>query len=121
MNFALPVGDPTARFWRRAATANIIRVFAMCTAFVVLLAAGASSGRDLADMLRAAMSRAAFFGAGTPARPTDALRLADPVAQFPQTRVGHLLFASYNSDFCRRVLFDNRTGATSDAGRVLCG
>jgi hypothetical protein len=45
----------------------------------------------------------------------------DPVKNFTKTGVGHVLFATTNSDNCRRTLFDNRTGATYEAGDILCG
>jgi hypothetical protein len=50
-----------------------------------------------------------------------ALATDDPVAKFSKTGVGQLLYASDYSDSCRRVLFDNRTGALYDGGRVFCG
>jgi hypothetical protein len=32
-----------------------------------------------------------------------------------------MLFASYNSDVCRRALFDNRTGVSAEAGKIHRG
>ena len=40
--------------------------------------------------------------------------------RFKETGVGHLLFASSNSDGCKRLLFDNRTGLYYQAKDVDC-
>ena len=49
------------------------------------------------------------------------LRALDPATSFVRTRVGQLLFSSYDTDDCRRVLFDNRSGTFTEAGTVYCG
>ena len=49
------------------------------------------------------------------------LRALDPAASFVQSRVGQLLFSSYDTDECRRVLFDNRSGTFTEAGTIYCG
>jgi hypothetical protein len=55
--------------------------------------------------------------------PTGGAGLAedDPVRNFFKTGVGHVLFTAMSSDNCRRNLFDNRTGATYEAGEIFCG
>jgi hypothetical protein len=50
-----------------------------------------------------------------------ALDPRDPTVRFSDTRVGHVLFASSRSDDCRRLLFDNRTGAFYEAKEIFCG
>ena len=50
-----------------------------------------------------------------------ALDPGDPTIRFSDTRVGHVLFALSQSDNCRRVLFDNRTGAFYEAKEIFCG
>jgi hypothetical protein len=45
----------------------------------------------------------------------------DPAVRFSDTRVGHVLFALAQTDNCRRVLFDNRTGAFYEAEEIFCG
>jgi hypothetical protein len=45
----------------------------------------------------------------------------DPVRNFAKTGVGQVLFTAMSSDSCRRNLFDNRTGATYEAGEINCG
>lgn len=45
----------------------------------------------------------------------------DPVLNFDKTKVGQVMISSAHSDNCRRVLFDNRTGARLEAGDVFCG
>jgi hypothetical protein len=45
----------------------------------------------------------------------------DPVLNFDKTKVGQVMISSAHNDNCRRVLFDNRTGARLEAGEVFCG
>lgn len=45
----------------------------------------------------------------------------DPAAHFSDTGVGQVLFSSGRGDSCRRVLFDNRTGANYESKDVACG
>jgi hypothetical protein len=65
----------------------------------------------------------AFANAGRPDMPTGGSGLPedDPVRNFVKTGVGHVLFTATSSDNCRRNLFDNRTGATYEAGEIFCG
>lgn len=44
----------------------------------------------------------------------------DPVANFNETRIGHVLFVEPDGRHCRRVLFDNETGGFSPAGDIEC-
>jgi hypothetical protein len=37
-----------------------------------------------------------------------------------ETRVGHIVYSSTIDERCRRVLFDNRTGFSGDAGSIMC-
>jgi hypothetical protein len=45
----------------------------------------------------------------------------DLAVRFSHTRVGHVLFEVDQSDNCRRMLFDNRTGLFYDAKEIFCG
>jgi len=45
----------------------------------------------------------------------------DPVKNFYQTGVGHVLFHSSNSESCRRTLFDNKGGTVQEVTDVSCG
>jgi hypothetical protein len=45
----------------------------------------------------------------------------DPVKNFYQTGVGHVLYYNSNSESCRRTLFDNKGGAARDVTDVSCG
>jgi hypothetical protein len=45
----------------------------------------------------------------------------DPIVRFSDTGVGQILFAVSQSDNCRRVLFNNRTGAFYEAKEIYCG
>jgi hypothetical protein len=44
----------------------------------------------------------------------------DPVARFLTTRIGHVLFARQDNDFCQRALFDNRSGLFQEASEIQC-
>jgi hypothetical protein len=48
------------------------------------------------------------------------LDAGNPVARFAETRVGHIVYSSTIDERCRRVLFDNRTGYSGDAGSIMC-
>jgi hypothetical protein len=104
--------------WRRA-TPAVKRTIVIGAVFGILIYLGAHPGRDL---FFGATGIVKLSGSGRqPAKPAEALREIDPVSRFTQTRVGHLLFSISNSDMCRRVLFDNRTGETWAGGQVPCG
>jgi hypothetical protein len=49
-----------------------------------------------------------------------ALDPKDPALRFSETGMGQVLFATANSDKCRRVLFDNRTGTSYWVRDVDC-
>jgi hypothetical protein len=121
MNVALPFVNFAALFPGRKARSHAVRVTALCTTFAALLATGFQHRRDLAELLSSAMSRPAFIrGGGLPGQ-ADVMRPLDPRSGFADARVGLMLFASYNSDVCRRALFDNRTGVSAEAGKIHCG
>jgi hypothetical protein len=50
-----------------------------------------------------------------------ALDPKDPALRFSETGMGQVMFATPNSDKCRRVLFDNRTGTSYWVRDVDCG
>lgn len=107
---------------RRAAVSHGARLIMLCLVFAALLAAGFHSGRDFASMLRVAFSQQAHFGTGGGQGTNGgATQAADPDGGFTETRVGQLLYPSHDSDTCRRFLFDNRSGASFDAGEMACG
>ena len=94
--------------------------------FVTLVVGGAYVTSDqvqLFDWLWRSNGSGAFANVGRADQPTGAASLPDndPVKNFVKTGVGHVLFTGTSSDNCRRTLFDNRTGATADAGEVFCG
>ena len=109
MNFALPFGN---RLGFRIAPAGAKHTFVISLAFTTLVFAGVQAGREFSN----------FWGPASPSAPAPAVPFVviDPVVQFSQNRVGHLLFTSIDDDTCRHVLFDNRTGATVEAGRIVC-
>lgn len=103
-----------------------MRVPALCALFATLLIVTIYYSREPASM--SSSQGMVGFGAGTGTGPgTGARGLSaeiaadDPVAQFTQTRIGQLLFASQASDNCRRILFDNRSGSSFETSRVYCG
>jgi hypothetical protein len=102
------------------------RVAAICAVFSVLILLGVYSGRDRFAQLRPAEGSGAGSLADSaadskPGGPSGELNPGDPVMRFSDTRVGHLLVASPGTDYCRRMLFDNRTGAYYDGPEVFCG
>ncbi len=50
-----------------------------------------------------------------------ALDPKDPALRFSETGMGQVLFTTANSDKCRRVLFDNKTGTSYWVRDVDCG
>ena len=129
MRVTVPSGRFAALFPSRKAKAHAVRVLAIFSVFIGLLAAAAVFSRDWSEFMRGASSRSMGAGQGRASVPgqssqpgqTDELRLVDPGAGFAQTRVGDMLFPSHNSDMCKRMTFDNRTGTAIETGRVYCG
>jgi hypothetical protein len=128
MNKALPL-----RAWlnprsRRTAPSTLRRALVISAIFGVLIYLGTQSGRDLMFGSTGFLQSSKGTGTGQPSRqtakqpgePADALRMANPLDAFPQKQVGRMLFTSSNSDICRRMLFDNRTGAVIEAGHTSC-
>lgn len=126
MSIALPYGSRRPNRWQRFMASPLSRSLMIGISFAILLNYGIQSGRDLAHMLGAAMSRSGPINGNTPgkvelAEPVTTPENVDPVVRFLETRVGHLLFSMNDSNTCRRVLFDNRTGEATDAAPVQCG
>ncbi len=120
MTIAAPFGRFVLSLRRRAGAHHGVRLVAICLGFAALLAAGLHSGRDLASMLSATFAKPSHVGADAQGRGAPGVAAAADNG-FSGTRVGQLLFSSYRSDVCRRVLFDNRTGFSYEAGRIECG
>ena len=101
------------------------RVAVICTLFAAILSAGAYATSDQLGLLHwlRQFNGSGSGNAGLSNSPTGAATLSDddPVKNFTKTGVGQVLFTATSSDNCRRTLFDNRTGATYDAGEMLCG
>lgn len=121
MNLAVPFSRLAVLMPGRKARVHAVRVVLIGAGFAALLVSGFHHRRDLAEFLKAAASRPAFVTGAGQAGETEVLRPHDPRSAFPAAQVGLMLFASYNTDFCRRVLFDNRTGKSYDAGQGYCG
>jgi hypothetical protein len=110
------------RFFART---SVQRVAVICTVFATVISAGAYATSDRFGLFQWLQrgNGSGFGDAGQSSSPTGAASLSDddPVKNFVKTGVGHVLFAATSSDNCRRTLFDNRTGATYEAGDILCG
>jgi pimeloyl-ACP methyl ester carboxylesterase len=111
MNLLRSLGGLIAALWRRIAPTNARRVLVVSAVFAPLIALGAYQVQQQ-PAPPAAKPASAASAADT--RPTD------PVARFAETGIGQVLFWPHGSDTCRRVLFDNRTGASQEVGEVLC-
>jgi len=108
----------------RRAQSNRAHVLAISAAFAVLIAAGFYAAKDPAGLFPSKADRGANGIASMKAVGVigaSALGGDDPVRRFSETKVGQVVFSSARSDTCRRVLFDNRTGARLEAGEVSCG
>jgi hypothetical protein len=102
---------------------SVQRGIVICVVFATVVSAGAYATSDQLGLSHWLRSTGSGPGdAGQSSLPTGAASLSDddPVKNFAKTGVGHVLFTTSSSDNCRRTLFDNRTGATYDAGEVLC-
>jgi hypothetical protein len=108
MNLVRSLGSSIAALWRRIAPTNARRVLVVSAVFAPLMALGAYRVLQPAPP------------AAKPAAPAADTRPTDPVARFAETGIGHVLFWPHGSDTCRRVLFNNRTGASQEVGEVLC-
>jgi hypothetical protein len=64
---------------------------------------------------------ALFALVGSDAAPGQAGKQAATSDTFSENGVGKMLFPSARSEFCRRMLFDNRTGKYYEASEIFCG
>jgi hypothetical protein len=108
---------------RQVAPANALRLFAVCAAFVALPVLAIHYAREPVSTAPMAgiVGLGGIGGAGASLRGL-AVAVADddPVARFSQTHVGHILYAPFHGDRCRRVLFNNRTGVLYENGSIVC-
>jgi len=127
MRAAVPFRESLQVFWRRDASTHLVCILAIGTLFAVAVYAGVNSSRYWDELFRIVMLRSEQGWSGTNLKGTlrpgtdEGLRLLNPRDSFAQARVGLLKFSTHNSDMCRRVRFDNRTGALADAGLTVCG
>ena len=115
-----------ARWWPATTT----RALTICSVFGTLLLASAYAAKEHTALfgLLQASGAGGLFGQGTAVAGDKTVGLslagqldpADPTVRFKETGVGHLLFASSNSDGCKRLLFDNRTGLYYQAKDIDC-
>ena len=99
-------------------------MLAICALFGLLILSGVYAAREHTGLFQSVSASGAGSMSGmNAARPTgyDELGPNDPAVRFAETGVGQLLISSTRSDNCRRLLFDNRTGAYYAAGEVFCG
>jgi hypothetical protein len=93
--------------------------------FAAVIAAGTIVVRDpliLSDLFKRSGSGGILSGVRSVA-PEGALGLPpdDPVLNFSETRIGHVVFTGTATNVCRRKLFDNKNGAMLDVGDIFCG
>ena len=119
MTVAVPLQSKATS--RRAAANNTRRVIVLGLAFGLLMFVGAQAGREFTSLFfqkvgttasQSALKAPGGDGSATP---------RDPYQDFVQSKVGHLMFSSYQNDNCKLMLFNNRTGSMVEAGDVLCG
>jgi hypothetical protein len=110
---------------RLFARTSVQRGTLVSAVFITVIAAGGYATSDRLGLLHwlRQVSGSGTSNAGLSNSPTGAASLSDddPVKNFTKTGVGQVLFTATSSDNCRRTLFDNRTGASYDAGEMLCG
>jgi hypothetical protein len=90
---------------------------------VVLGVLFAGDPKQLFALKGGGVSGGAAEGAAAPYKLLGAAALdpKDPAVRFSETGIGQVMFATPNSDKCRRVLFDNRTGTSYWVRDVDCG
>jgi hypothetical protein len=113
-----PLALPKRAKWRAAVTWSLIGGTALALAVAGIVFAtdpnamfsvkAASAGGERSDAKASGLIGAA------------SLDPKDPALHFSQTHVGQVIFTAANSDNCRRVLFDNRTGTSYWVNDVDC-
>lgn len=108
--------------WRVATSTNTRIVVSLTIVFALVLSAGLYRQFRPGDAAGFAAGHGGISGDGGGGQggPGGKRRSLDPVDRFTETRIGHVLFYPVLGDSCRRMLFDNRTGATYDAESVNC-
>jgi hypothetical protein len=116
VSITLSLDRPVRARRRRFARAHAVHLLALHGGFAALIIAAVTYSREPA-VVPQSVSYAALGGVARLDLATNgpAIGVDDPVAQFSQTRIGHILHAPYVGDHCRRVLFDNRNGAMFEA------
>lgn len=121
MNVALQVSGWSRGLWRVATSTNTRIVVSLTIVFALVVGAGLYRQYNPGDAnLAAGHGNMSGDGAGGQNGPGGKRRSLDPVDRFTETKVGHVLFFPVLGDSCRRMLFDNATGATYDAPSVNC-
>ncbi len=109
----VPLWPKLATLWHRAPKSSVAALGTLCIVFAALVVLGLYR-------VQGHMASAPRFGGGAGIGSEYDLEPNDPVARFPETRVGHVLFAPRVGDHCQRVLFDNQTGVQYEARSVDC-
>jgi hypothetical protein len=103
---------------------NRSRALAISAAFAVVMSIGVFVAKEPAgfsDWKSTGHGKGAQVDSAPSVLGAGSLASNDPVLNFDKTKVGQVMISSAHSDNCRRVLFDNRTGARLEAGDVFCG
>ena len=109
------------------AQTSVVRGVAICAVFATVLSVGTYVASEQFGLFQWLVhGNGGGFGSvsnsvqQTPPTGAASLDANDPVKNFAKTGVGHVLFTAPNTDNCQRTLFDNRTGASYEAGEVNC-
>ena len=124
MKFDWSTNKPPAASKRRKMPAYLTLSLVSCVAIglVVLGVLFASDPKQLFSLKGAGVLGGTAEGA-IPYKllGASALDPKDPALRFSETGMGQVMFATPNSDKCRRVLFDNKTGTSYWVRDVDCG
>jgi hypothetical protein len=124
MKFDWSTNEPRTASKRGKMPAYLTLSLVSCVAIglVVLGVLFASDPKQLFSLKGAGVLGGAAEGAGSyRLLGATALDPKDPALRFSETGMGQVLFTTANSDKCRRVLFDNRTGTSYWVRDVDCG
>jgi hypothetical protein len=121
MNVALTIRESSWMIWRVATSTNTRIVMSLAVLFAIVLSAGLyRQFRPGETGVASGQGTLSGEGGGGEKGPGGKNRSADPVDRFTETRIGHVLWYPALGDSCRRILFNNVTGATYDAEAVNC-
>jgi hypothetical protein len=105
MSVGSKLNTVAAGLWRAATSSNTRRAVTISLLLGALLVFAGLQVREAANMQSGI---------------ANGLAMSDPARQFRENPMGQVLFSPYVGERCRRLLFDNRTGAFESADDVNC-